>query len=541
MKKAMLGILCLLAMLLAASAVSASAADAVDSGTCGEVNWTLTKDGILTLSGSGSTKYYMEPGRWPWDPYHDQIKTVVVQNGVYIGRIFEDFNGGEGFYPNLTTVTINAKDNFFDVVNSASFGFSPFRGCNNLREINVVGSNAYYSSVDGILCSKNKACLYLFPAGRETAEIPETVTSIYPYAFEDCKKLTSITIPDNVTQFYGYVFHDCTGLTSVKIGTGLDMWYNSPFWGADNITSVQVAEGNQKFCSVDNVIYSKDQTRMMFCPETKTTLNLPASLTSKPSSPGKLVAFTVDPSNPSFSAVDGILYNKDQTQLIICPKGKTGSVAIPDGVTEIKSEAFGECANLTQITLPGSVTTIEWRAFEGCTGLTSMAIPEGIVKTSEWFYNCTGLTSVTIPVSLTQIYWYTFHECTSLRDVYYLGTEAQWEKVKIEESHNEPLLSAKVWFGPGESPILSAALTGGETPELTAKLFYDGAEPAAACFAFYDENGRQLGAETMALPTGEGITRLLPAPDGTAKAKVFVLDADGFMPLCASETAGMTS
>ena len=91
MKKALLSILCLLAVLLTAAAVTASAADVSDSGTCGEVTWTLDRDGTLTLSGSGSTKYFMEPGQWPWDPYHDQIRSVVVQDGVQIGRIFEDF------------------------------------------------------------------------------------------------------------------------------------------------------------------------------------------------------------------------------------------------------------------------------------------------------------------------------------------------------------------------------------------------------------------------------------------------------------------
>ena len=103
MKKAIFGILCLLAVLLAAATVPALAADVVASGTCGEVKWTFDSEGTLTLSGSGSTDYYKMTGEWPWDPYHDRIRTVEVQQGVRIGRIFEDFDENDGYYPALTT------------------------------------------------------------------------------------------------------------------------------------------------------------------------------------------------------------------------------------------------------------------------------------------------------------------------------------------------------------------------------------------------------------------------------------------------------
>ncbi len=72
-----------------------------------------------------------------------------------------------------------------------------------------------------MLYSADKGALYLCPAGKAAAEIPETVGAIYPSAFQDCKKLTSITIPDSVEDFYGYVFEDCTGLTTVTFPTSL--------------------------------------------------------------------------------------------------------------------------------------------------------------------------------------------------------------------------------------------------------------------------------------------------------------------------------
>ena len=526
MKKALLSILCLLAVLLTAAAVTASAADVIDSGTCGEVTWTLDRDGTLTLSGSGSTKYYMEPGQWPWDPYHDQIRSVVVQDGVQIGRIFEDFGEREGYYPALTTVTINATDSFFDVVNAASFGFSPFRGCNNLQEINVTGSNSDYSSVDGVLYSKNQGSLLLFPAGKAEVKIPETVGAIHFYAFEDCQKLTSITIPDHVETIYGYAFNNCSSLTSVEIGTGLELLYNDPFRGADNITSVTVSEGNQSFSCIDNVIYSKDGTRMEFCPGTKTTVTLPASLTEAPSYAlsSRLERLAIDPDNPNFTAADGLLYSKDGKKLICCPPGRTGTVIVPDIVTEINHSAFADR-----------------------TGLTNIVLPEGLERLS-WLGGCTSLESLTLPGSVKRISYYGLSRCDSLKDIYYKGTEEQWENlleyVGDDKVTLEALTNANVWFVPGDaekSPVLSAELTGGKTPVLTAKLFCDGEDPANACVAFYNGDGKQLGAEVMALPKNGGITESIPAPEGTASAKVFVLNADSAKPICAAVPAKVSA
>lgn len=515
MKKAVRSILCLLAVLLAAAAVTASAADVVDSGTCGEVNWTLDKDGTLTLSGSGSTDYYHPKSEWPWDPYHGQIKSVVVQDGVHFGRIFEDFGEREGYYPALTTVTINATDYYFDVADAASFGFSPFRGCNNLQEINVTGRNSYYSSVDGVLYNRDKTCLYLFPAGKSEADIPKTVTTIHFYAFENCQKLTDLTIPDNVETVYGSAFSDCTGLTSVEIGAGLNLLYNTPFLGADNITAIRVAEENQHFSAVDNVLYSKDRTRLVFCPA-KTTVTLPASLTIAPSHyefSSRVEHIEVDPGNPNFTAVDGILYNKDLTKLLCCPQGRTGTVIVPDDVT------------------------IDDSAFENCSALSNIVLPVGLEKLSR-FGGCTSLESLTLPGSVTEIPYYNlFSQCNGLKDIYFTGNEDQWKAMleKVKEDDKALLEKVNVWFVPGEaekSPILSAELTGGGSPALTARLFYDGAEPASACFAFYSGDGKQLGAEVMVLPKNGGVTKSIAAPDGTAGAKVFVLNADNARPLC---------
>lgn len=123
------------------------------------------------------------------------------------------------------------------------------------------------------------------------------------------------------------------------------------------------------------------------------------------------------------------------------------NITIPDSVTQIYPETFYHCSNLTSITIPDSVTSIESKAFAGCESLTSVTIPDS-VTTIGWavFGHCTNLASVTIGNSVTSIDWYAFYNCDSLTDVYYNGTEEEWNKITIEEEGNEPLLSATIHF-----------------------------------------------------------------------------------------------
>lgn len=153
-----------------------------------------------------------------------------------------------------------------------------------------------------------------------------------------------------------------------------------------------------------------------------TTVMIPASVTSIAgdafSGSKNLMAIHVHPENQMFCSIDGVLFSKDQQTLLHFPRGIKGEYVIPNYVTCIGLQAFVGCEELRVITIPSSVIQIQERAFADCTGLTSVIIPDSIARIRVGaFQNCTGLTSITIPRSVKKIEALAFQSCTALTSV----------------------------------------------------------------------------------------------------------------------------
>jgi hypothetical protein len=87
----------------------------------------------------------------------------------------------------------------------------------------------------------------------------------------------------------------------------------------------------------------------------------------------------VDPNNPAYSSMNGVLFDKGQTTLIAYPGGLAGNYTIPDSVTSIGDSAFYYCTKLTSVTIGNSVTSIGDYAFYYCR-LTSVTIPDSVTS-----------------------------------------------------------------------------------------------------------------------------------------------------------------
>ena len=416
-------------------------AEIIESGNCGEnVTWTLDSDGLLTISGTGEMSSHPYP--------KDSVVSVVIGNGVTsIGDYA--FSGCSG----LTSVTIP------DGV--TSIGSSAFSGCTGLTSVTITDS----------------------------------VTDIGDDAFSDCSGLTRVTIPDSVTSIGWYAFYGTAYFNDENNWTDGVLYIGKYLINAktDIKGGYTVKDGTRLIA--DRAFYKCSALTSVTIPDGVTGIGWHAF-----DGCSGLTSVTIPDSVTSIggSAFDGC--------------SGLANVTIPDSVTSIGAWAFRGCSGLTSVTIPDSVTDIGWFAFRGCSGLTSVTIPESVTRIggqafagtayyndeNNWtdgvlyigkylikakdnikggytvkdgtrliaddaFYNCSGLTSVTIPHSVTSIGIESFTNCSGLADVYYTGTEAQWNAITIG-SNNDPLTDAAIHFGTvqGNDPVIVGSGTCGE-------------------------------------------------------------------------------
>jgi hypothetical protein len=297
-----------------------------------------------------------------------------------------------------------------------SIGYDAFSGCTGLKSVNVDANNPVYASVDGVLFNKKGSVLVVYPSGKTGFyTIPNSVTSIGDGAFYGCTSLTSVTIPNSVTSIGGYTFYGCTGLTSVTIPNSVTSIWERAFYGCSGLTSVTIP--NSVTSIWERAFYGCSGLTSVTIPNRVTSIGYDAF-----SGCTGLKSVNVDANNPVYASVDGVLFNKNGSVLVVYPAGKTGFYTIPNSVTIIGSYAFYGCTGLTSVTIPNSVTSIWERAFYGCTGLTSVTIPNRVTSIGGYtFYGCTGLTNVTIGNSVKSIGYDAFYGCSGLQGVYFLG------------------------------------------------------------------------------------------------------------------------
>ncbi len=244
---------------------------------------------------------------------------------------------------------------------------------------------------------------------------------------------TELTIPAKIKDRFPvisiYSVSHCTSLTKVNIGDGVTTIERNAFSGCTGLTSINIDENNPNYTSVDGVVYNKDVSELIICPNGKTSITIPDTVTSIGYGAfegcTKLTTITIPDSVKSLG--DYAFHGCTGLTSITIPDGVTSiegafygcsgltSVTIPDSVTNIRS-AFSDCTGLTSVTIPDSVTSI-YHTFSDCTGLTSVTIPDSVTDIAYAFSGCTGLRSITIPDSVTSIGWGAFSGCSSLTSI----------------------------------------------------------------------------------------------------------------------------
>lgn len=243
--------------------------------------------------------------------------------------------------------------------------------------------------------------------------IEDGVTSIGDSAFSWCRELTNVTLPDTLTVIGNRAFENCEDITTVKMSKSVESIGSWAFYGCDNLISIELPDTLKR---IENLAFHDCKSL--------TVLNIPSSVEyinedrtfagSK-----KLTAINVAEENANYKSVNGVLYNKDQTTLLVYPAGKTErSFTIPETVTRVIGYAFYWNPIIESISVPESVETIGEDAFAGCSKLTSIHLSEGLISIGDTaFHQCNTLPSITFPASLQQVGTDMFESCYALKEI----------------------------------------------------------------------------------------------------------------------------
>lgn len=415
-------------------------ADEALTGKCGEnVTWTYD-DSIktLTINGEGDMYSYTEKHRAPWDCYSDEIEKITISDAVSSIGDYAFFQLG-GF------TEINVPNNIQSIGDCAFYycsglkkiiipdgvtniGDNAFMGCAELSDIKLpdsvthIGIDAFNSTKhynEWWYNSKQNNVLYIgkhlikadeqvfndgIKAGTvsEKYDIAPGTKTIADYAFGGCGELKNITIPDSVENIGNFSFNGCSGIKNITIPKSVTSIGNCAFQTCMDLENISVADGNTAYFDDDGVLYNKDKTEIICYPKSKT--------------------------NITFEIPNGITKIADGA-FEYCTK--LTSIKIPNTVTNIGNNAFDRCEALTGITIPDSVQSIGSSAFLSCSNLTDIAIPYGVQGIGDkTFFECIKLKSITISNSVTSIGENAFKSCLRLNKINYNGNPSDWDNVK---------------------------------------------------------------------------------------------------------------
>ncbi|MGN0562830.1 MAG: leucine-rich repeat domain-containing protein [Candidatus Fimenecus sp.] len=169
-----------------------------------------------------------------------------------------------------------------------------------------------------------------------------------------------------------------------------------------------------------------------------------------------LKAIHVDAENPYFTSVDGVLYNKDMTELLAYPNGKTpietddsgavvggGTIVLPETVKSIRENAFYLCSNLYSVTFNEGLEVIGNKAFLKCANLQNVKFPNTLTEIgTDAFSYCNSFTALEIPSSVQKINDYAF-----------FSTASKIEKIVVHKDSENDLELGEDWIPSKESSI----------------------------------------------------------------------------------------
>ena len=494
------------------------------SGTTGDCAWEYNSDTkTLTISGEGEMADYTGTNLPPWYIFHEDAKTVIIENGVKTLGVYS-------FYMFTALENVLFNDTLEEIHSSA------FRFCSTLEELNI-NDKVYYIESDAFSdCDNLKSvhlplhlttlgnCVFFNLPKLESIYIPYNL-SILNHTFDNCPSLATVHISSNTTLTNSgkeKVFTNCNNIKDVyyygkltekrkkelsnepafadatihyidKIqyedeGDSASGTTGDCIWNYDSKTRTLTISGNGRmqdyYDSYTNPwiswqFWDDDDTyeNNLNVPEDDYTyennLNVPEDDYTDENSfnfwdddytdqynncefSKKIINIIIEDgvtyigarAFSSFTALENV-YFSDTIESI--GEYAFGSCSVEylnlgKNITNIGHGAFWDMKNLKGINLPENITVLG-DYLKNCDNLQSIKLPGKIrTITGGSFENCTGLKSISFGNNIETVWRNAFVNCTSLTDIYFIGTEDEWNKIKKYEEGNEYFLNATVHF-----------------------------------------------------------------------------------------------
>ncbi len=292
--------------------------------------------------------------------------------------------------------------------------------------------------------------------------LPESIVAMGDLAFSHCQNLGQVTLPDSLQTIGNQVFYN-TPLQTLQIPAGVREIGTEFCAGVNTITGFTVDEKNTSFKIEDNVLLSKDGTRLIAAPvkmeaplyqvpegvesidpyvfmaqDGLTEIGLPKSFKTYNAyclEAPNVAAYTVAEDNPYFSAEGGVLLGKNDDSLLLAPSAITGAYKVPEGVKRIAANAFQGCqitslelpqgleeigtrafaqTAIGQVTIPGTVSVIGENAFMSCRDLRNVQIENGVTTIGKGAFKYCAMAEIELPASIRTVGEDAFLHCENL-------------------------------------------------------------------------------------------------------------------------------
>lgn len=224
--------------------------------------------------------------------------------------------------------------------------------------------------------------------------LPKSLRKIQYGAFMGCKKITTLEMPEGVTEIGPFAFLGCDSLREVKLSKNTQKIHQNAFHQA-SILKVEIPAENAFYVFQDGLLLNKERTNIVECVDCKKT---------------------------EIVVPEGVKEIEERA-FSHCQMSK---VSLPASLTCIQAEAFQHCVKLIEIEIPNGVTFIGKKAFGSCLNLSRVVLPTGIAKISqELFVDCKKLQQIILPSNIKSIQNAAFAFCSSLSSVKICSSEIE--------------------------------------------------------------------------------------------------------------------